>query len=237
MYQDCINKIAFAQYYSQKGLAVFPCHTNENGKCSCGKDQCKDVAKHPLTLSGVKDATKDIEEIKKYFGGDYDIANIAIAAGEPSGVWILDVDDETSLTNLEAVHGALPKTWKAQTGSGTWHYFFKYNENVSKLKNAVKFNGNLDVRTTGGYVIVAPSIHRSGNQYKWIVSPDEIEAAEAPDWLIDLIPKHDQKTKKLVETASIPSSQVPNVNDVGTLPIGDTAKNQRMRFSQKKTTI
>jgi putative DNA primase/helicase len=38
-------------------------------------------------------------------------------------------------------------------------------------------------------IVVAPSIHSSGNQYMWLEghSPFDIEPAEAPVWLINLM--------------------------------------------------
>ncbi|MFV2070160.1 MAG: bifunctional DNA primase/polymerase [Pirellulales bacterium] len=42
---------------------------------------------------------------------------MAVACGEPSGIWVLDVDSLDALSSLEKVHGTLPKTWTAETGS------------------------------------------------------------------------------------------------------------------------
>ena len=66
----------------------------------------------------------------------------------------------------------------------------------SYLKNAVKFAGGLDIRTTGGYILLPPSKHRSGKDYRWITSPTECELATAPQWLIDVMPKHEQPKAK-----------------------------------------
>jgi hypothetical protein len=194
------SKIEHALAYAARGWSVFPCHTLENGVCSCGNKDCgRNTAKHPLTESGVKDATADTETLKRYFGGAYDAANIAVATGETSGVWVLDVDDMNALAALERVHGPLPKTPLVQTGSGGRHYYFRYTEACSDMKNAVKFAGCLDVRTTGGYVLLPPSLHASGNTYRWLVSPDDTPIADAPAWLVDLVPK---RTLTLAETST-----------------------------------
>lgn len=192
MYCNYTSKLSVVGSYSAIGFHLFPCHTLENGVCSCGNPACRDVAKHPLTEHGVKDATRDAEQLKKYFTGPYEIANVAIATGEPSGVWVLDVDDAKALAALEAVNGPLPKTWTAETGGGGRHYYFRFDECCRAFKNAVKFAGALDVRTTGGYVLLPPSVHRSGKEYRWIVPPDACEIADAPEWLIRIVPKREE---------------------------------------------
>ena len=52
----------------------------------------------------------------------------------------------------------------------------------------------MDVRTTGGYVLLPPSIHATGKQYRWLVSPDQTLIADAPDWFIAIIPKRETVT-------------------------------------------
>ena len=192
MYDYNSTKMEIAKYYvSQLNWAVFPCHTIEsNGVCSCGNAACgRSAAKHPITENGVKDATKDIETLKQFFTGPYEIANLALATGEPSGVWVLDVDDLVAIQSLENEHGPLPRTPTGETGSGGRHYFFRFTEACADFKNATKFCGALDIRTTGGYVLLPPSVHRTGNAYRWLVSPDDAPIADAPEWLVNLIPK------------------------------------------------
>jgi hypothetical protein len=184
--------IAIACEYARRNWHVFPCHTLEGDKCSCGNPNCGDIAKHPLTEHGCKDASIDVMQLDRYFTGDYNSANIAIATGSISGVMVLDVDNPTALKQLEQQYGSLPKTVVCQTGSGGKHYYFRHDQRCDKLKNAVKFAGALDVRANGGYVLLPPSLHKSGNRYEWLVSPDDCELAELPDWLYDLMPKRNE---------------------------------------------
>jgi len=55
-------------------------------------------------------------------------ANIGIPTGEKSDWLVLDVDDggDETISALEATYGKLPDTVTAVTGSGGWHYVFKY---------------------------------------------------------------------------------------------------------------
>lgn len=210
MYDNFTEKLKYAKEYTQLGLSVFPCHTIEDGRCSCGNVKCTSPAKHPLTANGVKDATQDVATLERYFSGVNAIANIAVATGEASGVWVLDVDDTEALVAIEHANAPLPRTWTVATPSGGRHYYFRHDERCENFKNAVKFAGALDVRTTGGYVLLPPSLHATGNRYRWLISPHESEVASAPDWLVGLVPKRDdnatyhvQRAKTLTERAAL----------------------------------
>ena len=114
--------------------------------------------------------------------------------GEKSGLVALDVDTrhggEGSLAMLMDEHEILPDTITATTGGGGKHYIFKYTEELA-LKNVVGFRDGLDIRTQGGMIVAAPSIHHSGNQYAWDSgkSPFDMQAADMPAWLVEEIRK------------------------------------------------
>jgi len=69
--------------------------------------------------------------------------------------------------HLRQTHGKLPDMVTAVTGSGGRHYVFIYSKGRS-IPNKTKFAPGLDTRSTGGLIVVAPSIHVSGNRYEWI---------------------------------------------------------------------
>jgi len=195
MYYEESTKLEISRHYADVlGFAVFPCHSIENGMCSCGDADCRNTAKHPLTANGVKDATKDAETLKRYFSGDYERANIAVATGEPSGIWVLDVDDFDAYQKICREYGGFPRTPNVETGGGGLHLYFRFDERCRDFKNAVKFAGGLDVRATGGYVLAPPSIHASGKDYYWVDTPEEVPFAETPEWLVGLVPKRSTLT-------------------------------------------
>lgn len=109
-------------------------------------------------------------------------ANIAIVTGAVSGVIALDIDGPEGRANLGGRH--LPLTWTATTGKG-YHYFFRHPGGT--VKNAVGLEPGLDFRGDGGYVVAAGSVHPSGRIYEWMagMSPDEVDLAEAPTWLME----------------------------------------------------
>jgi hypothetical protein len=156
---------------------------------------------------GFKDATKSLSDIKKYWKycpND----NIGVASGAPSGFWVLDVDPkhggDENLAQLEKEYGALPSTWRQITGTGGQHIFFKYTVECEKIKNSVgKIAPGLDVRTSGGYIVVAPSIHPdTGQEYAFAPDhqPGDTPLANAPEWLLQLALDHSHKIKKKSKT-------------------------------------
>ncbi len=204
MYANCSQKLQIVEEFVKLGWKVFPVHCIENGSCSCGKVDC-DQGKHPLTPHGFKDATSDSETLKQWFSGKYEGVNIGLATGKVSGVSVLDVDGEEglkTLKELEERYGSFPNTVKQQTGSGVGsQYLFAHDPRWDGKTNRVKFLPGLDIRTTGGYVLLPPSNHKSGNHYQWLVSPQDSPLLPAPDWLLDLIPN--RKVEKVERARTI----------------------------------
>lgn len=157
--------------YSRRGFAIFPVQ-----------------GKIPLTGHGCKDASKIDLAINRWWQ-QWPTANIGIATGNISGIWVLDVDGEEgeiSLRELENKHGALPETVQAITGGGGRHLYFSMPSDI-KIPNSVKTLGaGLDVRSDGGYVVAPPSLHASGKRYCWSVDSAS-SIASAPDWLLTLV--------------------------------------------------
>lgn len=161
--------------YAARGWHVFPLHSvrvDEEGKahCSCGVAECPDAGKHPRGRRGVKEATNDIDKIREWFDWNAPPSNIGIATGKSSGLTVIDVDTgpgkdgAASWAELIA-EGGEPDTLCAETGSGGMHLLFKYN---SGLKTAANVLGKaIDVRNDGGYIVAAPSGHKSGGRYSW----------------------------------------------------------------------
>lgn len=177
---------AAARDYAALGLGVIPIHTVVDAGCDCGDADCKSPGKHPRTRRGLRDASTDPVQIGRW-AMRWPQANIAIITGAVSGIVVLDVDGdegEISLANLEDEYGAMPNTVSVATGGGGRHLIFRHPG--GKVPNSSgKLGNKLDVRGDGGYIVVPPSNHISGNSYRWIVPPQEIAPAELPDWLLE----------------------------------------------------
>lgn len=181
--------------YAAAGIPVFPLHWIKNdGNCSCRQGAiCGAKGKHPRIKNWNEEATTDAEKIRQWWEKTPS-ANIGIPMGEKSGLVALDVDTrhrgDESLAMLMDEFEILPDTITATTGGGGKHYIFKYTEELC-LKNVVGFRDGLDIRTQGGMIVVAPSVHGSGRKYEWDTgkSPFDMEAAEMPAWLVEEIRK------------------------------------------------
>lgn len=103
-------------------------------------------------------------------------ANWAVLTGAPSGVVVLDVDDEDA-----ELPGGFGLTPLSLTGRGR-HYFFRFNP---KLRRSQRVDDALEFKSTGSYVVLPESLHPSGTRYVWTISPWELggELAPVPDWL------------------------------------------------------
>lgn len=82
--------------------------------------------------------------------------------------------------------GCDPETWRARTGGGGQHIYFRYADHLS-IRNTQETIAGIDVRAEGGFVIAPPSRHQNGKQYLWTFSPFDTELAEAPAWLLQKV--------------------------------------------------
>ena len=168
--------IGAALALARRGMAVFP---------------LKPRGKLPLTLHGCKDATCDPERIEEWWTR-WPNANIGVATGKASGIFVLDIDEadgEASIRAIEKEHArALPSTAKSITGRGR-HLLFKLPswDGAPEIRNSAgKVAPGIDIRGEGGYVVAPPSIHPSGRKYAWSVDSGNV-IAEPPVWLINVI--------------------------------------------------
>jgi bifunctional DNA primase/polymerase-like protein len=158
--------------YAAHGWAVFPCR---------GKD--------PLTKQGFKDATAEIEQVKRWWRR-WPQANIGWAL--PPGWFALDEDPRhggnQTRDDLEQQRGILPPTLRQQTGSGGFHWIFRAPDGIEVRQGAGVLGPGLDTRVGGkGYLIVSPSVHPdTGAEYRWhcLVEPQDPTA-----WVIERVRK------------------------------------------------
>lgn len=162
---------------------------------------------------GLNDAVTDLDIIREWWG-ENPSAGVGIATGKNSGFFALDVDPahngQETLTALLGKNGALPETVLQQTGGGGRHFLFEYPP-VEIRNSAGKLGIGLDTRGEGGYICAAPTMHPSGNPYKWIVAPSQHVIAPAPDWML-----HALMSKDIVPGIGIVNNQDGNVYPKGT---------------------
>lgn len=184
------DMLAAALWYAEDWRKpILPLHGIGKGKCTCGDPECKSPGKHPANEHGCRDASTDPAVIRAWFQR-WPYANIGLACGEPSGVDVLDVDPRhygnETLFELEQKHGELPRTVMGISGSLGPHIYFQHADGI---RNSAGIIGEgLDVRTTGGLVVLPPSLHISGRRYCWegASHPSETPIAAFPEWLLKL---------------------------------------------------
>ena len=143
--------------------------------------------------------------------------NIGILTGSRSGVYVLDIDNTTinGFNSVEFFKSCLSyfsengeeqdetsqfinNAPRATTGGGGYHIFIPYNPDVKNMickasvriiegSNVTKHVLHWDVKNNGGKITAPPSIHKTGNVYKWTHHPREYEPIDPPEWLYNLI--------------------------------------------------
>lgn len=161
-----MTKAEAAAEYASHGWKVFPCAPN---------------TKIPLAgTHGVKDATCDAAKVAEWWSANPD-ANIGLACGESSGVWVVDIDirPEKNVDGIDSVRKSgkrLPDTLKQKTPSGGVHLVYKCDGERPANKNG--FLLGVDIRGDGYYIVVAPSVI-DGRTYEWCNAGTPL--AEFPD--------------------------------------------------------
>jgi putative DNA primase/helicase len=155
--------------------------------------------KRPLNDHGLNEATRDRTIIERWWR-QWPNAMIGVRTGPESGFFAidLDVDPEKKLNGITAFEalkngGELPATLITQTPRGGQHLWFKY---VPGIKNSAgKIAPGVDVRGSGGYVVVPPSRRADGAEYQFLVD-DPDGPADAPQWLLELLLPKDNAFKQ-----------------------------------------
>lgn len=188
--------IQSALEYTSLGWRVLPIHTVKDGKCSCLHESCtgKRRGKHSRIMDWVKRATIDKGIVSQWWQ-DWPDSNIGICTGIESGILVLDID----IDGLEKIKEFdIPNTPTAKTGSGGLHYIFRH-PGTRLIASSVGLLPGFDIRSDGGMIVAAPSVHWSGNQYEWIISPFDCDPAEIPEWLDILLEDNNKKNIRRLE--------------------------------------
>jgi hypothetical protein len=203
---------AAALWYASKGMPVFPVHEPMEGVCSCQKLDCDRPGKHPRTQHGFLDATTDLVQVSEWWD-QWPKANIGIPTGAASGLLVVDMDPrnggDDSLESLILEHGRFPDTAEQATGGGGRHIAFQFSGGTVPKALAP----GIDLKADGGYIVVAPSRHASGNRYQW----DGIQGAKAllnpatvPAWLLRFLSQSKTPTGSNAQRARNLSEIIPD---------------------------
>lgn len=164
------SKLSYALMHAKRGCKIIPIRADD---------------KRPLTPNGYKDATDDIQQIKSWWKS-YPKANIGIATGQLSNLFVLDVDkrpNKDGMIAFEKMQKLLGDfdTYMTATPSGGLHCYFKYPDGGIRCSIGV-FEG-VDVRGDGGYVLARGS--EIGKKLYRSLSKSDVR--EAPALLFSLL--------------------------------------------------
>ena len=131
---------------------------------------------------GCLDATTDPERVRWWWTRCPD-ANIGLAlcvCGFDTFACDIDPRNGGSLDKLVRKFGPLPQTVQALTGGGGHHVLL-----IGPVRGTVLPPG-IDIKGAGGYIVLPPSIHPSGQLYRWEAGrrPTDLGIAPAPAELL-----------------------------------------------------
>lgn len=157
------------------GLRVFPLYRVIDGnRCECGNKNCKAVGKHPARLDWVNQPLVDESTLEIWLDGEFKAPLHGLGWALDASHIVIDVDPRNGGTEaIEALHLDIGislfdiSNAVVKTGGGGWHfYFLKPDGEELAWKMPEKYKG-IDIKQGGGYVVIAGSLHGSGNLYEW----------------------------------------------------------------------
>jgi hypothetical protein len=142
--------------------------------------------------NGHLDATRDRDRIEQWWQAE-PFANIGVATGKESGIFVLDVDvrsstnGEATLKAHEAELGKLPSTVEVITPSTGRHLYFRMPAYDVPCGNG-RLGTGLDIKATGGYVVAPPSyvVEKSYRGFYRRSVDSAKHVAAAPQWLLEM---------------------------------------------------
>lgn len=171
--------------YAENGIKVFPLVPKQ---------------KIPLTKNGVKDATTNLDQIRRWWMHNPD-ANVGIAMGE--SIFGLDIDYKDGAD--PKFLGRIPKTVIAKSPNGGHHAYFKTPK--GGIKNGHVIEKGVTIRALGYYFVAPPSVF-GGNFYGWEGNGlGDGEIQECPEWIDESSKKATEEKKKFTLPEVIPKGE------------------------------
>ena len=171
------QKLAGLLWYVENGSPVFPCSEDKN----------------PLTDHGFKDASTSAEQIRKWHE-TWPHALWGVRTGPRkdggAGIFVVDIDinhksGKNGFVTWDALRDQYSEpieTVTARTRTGGQHLFFRFPDGHIIPSKQDALGEGIDVKSTGGYVIVAPS-----DGWSYELSPRDTPLADPPQWILSRV--------------------------------------------------
>lgn len=172
-------------FFSRNQIPILPCYGVVAGICTCRKGaKCPSPGKHPLMFRWQMIATCDPQIVKSWIGTGTKPVNLAIRTGmrnQENGKYLVGADLDLVDHPMKERLIRHSRTLTQQSGSGGDHAFYWSRLPV---RNSVELvDEKMDIRGSGGIMVIAPSQHKSGNQYRFTCDLRETEIQDLPDFL------------------------------------------------------
>jgi hypothetical protein len=169
-----------ARGYAERGLCMLPIQRG---------------AKQATLKGWPEKATKDPGVLNTWFSIGAEKRNLGVLTGYRSGIIVIDVDSQNlgcEFDQLTEELGELPDTYTVKTGSGGYHFYFRYPEGHEVSNSVSKIGKNVDIRGNKGYVVAPPSIIKLDDGQNGYYTVEKVLpfADLPPKWLVRLTSEH-----------------------------------------------
>ncbi len=166
------------------GFSILPLWwPRDDGSCGCGVLDCSSAGKHPvgpLVPRGSLSASNSTELVRRWWTR-YPLANVGVVI--PPSTVVVDIDPRNGgfdswFPLADAATTNIRETVAAHTGGYGAHYWYALPAGMRIGANAL--GAGIDLKTNG-FVVVPPSLHRSGRRYFWMPTRSLLDCP--PRWL------------------------------------------------------
>lgn len=229
---DRVNReriLSALREYVDLGLPIIPvCSHDHVGYSERHKASCNQAGKIPLVKGWQTHELTTMQQVQSWIR-EFKNINIGLPLGHASGYVGIDVDGHLGEDMLEEMsNGDLPETWEYVTGAGRrLLYAIPVGMKTKKYVNTGEGDHQeCSILAAGQQTVLPPSIHYTGRVYEWVEdrSPEDLDCALAPDWLLDLVAA-DRKTPGVMDlTKPNPSyTPGPKAKEVNPILVNDKA--------------
>ena len=194
--------VSDALTYASNGWQVFPIRPR---------------TKRPHNRHGSTEATDDFEQVSTWWHR-WPRANVGALV--PQRLVVVDLDPRNGCT---ITPDDLPGTLTVATGGGGWHLYYR-RPSLDLHKNASTHPG-VDMITSGRQVILPPSLHPSGEFYRWA---NNLEPAAMPSHLARAF---ERSRRRIPDTSATTDDGAKLIaRQLADLPhVGNGRRNERTR--------
>lgn len=194
--------------YVDLGLPIIPlCGHDHEGFSERHIATCAQAGKIPVIKGWREHEATSKAQVAQWIR-EFPNMNVGLPLGRVSGFVGIDIDGELGEVMLDEISGGdVPETWEYATGAGR-RLLFEIPVGLATKKFVNPGEGEHEecsIICEGQQTVLPPSVHHTGRIYEWEEgrSPDDIDCAMAPNWLIDLIRLDENGRKKSTTPGTI----------------------------------